>query len=172
IWVEAAVYESELDLIKPGQRAELELDQLKGRNITGKVDFVYPYLDGKSRANNIRLVFSNPGMQLKPDMFATVYIQGPVAGNSLAIPAEAVIYSGKRRVVFVSKGEGKFEPREVKIGVESKDGFVQILSGLFDDEEVVVSGQFLLDSESRMREAIAKMRSLKAQEQKTEDRNN
>lgn len=172
VWVEAIVYESEITLIKPGQRAELEIDQLKKRNIAGKVDFIYPYLDGKSRANKIRLIFSNPEMQLKPGMFATVYIQSPVAKSSLAVPAEAVIYSGKRRIVFVSKGEGKFEPREVKIGIESEDGFVQVLSGLFQGEEVVVSGQFLLDSESRMREAIAKMRSLKTKEQQAEKKGN
>jgi len=167
IWVEAAVYESELALIKRGQKAELKLDQMEGKTFEGKVDFIYPYLDRKSRANNVRLVFSNPDLGLKPDMFATVRIYAPVAADSQAIPSEAVIYSGKREIVFVIRGDGKFEPREVKTGAESDDGFVQVVSGLFDGERVVVSGQFLLDSESRTREAIAKMRA--AQKQRMQD---
>ncbi len=167
IWVEAAVYESELPLVRRGQKAELELDQMEGKMFEGKVDFIYPYLDRKSRANNVRLVFSNPNLGLKPDMFATVRIYAPVAADSQAIPSEAVIYSGKREIVFVIRGDGKFEPREVKTGAESDDGYVQVVSGLFDGEQVVVSGQFLLDSESRTREAIAKMRA--AQTQRMQD---
>ena len=163
IWVEAAVYESELPLIQKGQTAELELDQLQGYTLKGKVDFIYPYLDQKARANNVRLMFDNPEQILKPDMFATVRISAHVADESLAIPQEAVIYSGKRAIVFVTRGDGKFEPREVKIGAEGEDGYVQVVSGLFDGEHVVVSGQFLLDSESRTREAIAKMKAVSAQ---------
>jgi len=163
IWVEAAIYESELPLIQLGQKAEIEMDQLRGKIVDGKVDFIYPYLDQKSRANNIRLVFHNPDLVLKPDMFATVRIYMPAASDSMAVPAESVIYSGKRQIVFVTKGSGRFEPREVKTGIESDDGYVQIVSGLFDGEDVVVSGQFLLDSESRTREAIAKMRAAQAQ---------
>ncbi len=163
IWVEASVYESELLLIEVGQKAELELDHVMGQKLEGKVDFIYPYLDQKSKTNNVRLLFDNPGLLLKPEMYATVRIYSHVASDSLAIPSEAVIHSGKRKIVFVTKGDGKFEPREVKIGAESDDGYIQIISGLFDQEEVVVSGQFLLDSESRTREAIAKMRAVQAQ---------
>jgi RND family efflux transporter MFP subunit len=163
IWVEASVYESELSLIEVGQKAQLELDHLVGQKLEGHVDFIYPYLDQKSRANNVRLIFDNPDLLLKPDMYATVGISSHAASDSLAIPSEAIIHSGKRKIVFVTKGDGKFEPREVKIGAESDDGYVQIISGLFDHEEVVVSGQFLLDSESRTREAIAKMRAAQAQ---------
>jgi RND family efflux transporter MFP subunit len=163
IWVEASVYESELALLKEGQKAELELDHILGQKIEGKVDFIYPYIDQKSRANNVRLVFDNPDSSLKPDMYATVRIHSPVAEHTMAIPTEAIIHSGQRNIVFVTKGDGKFEPREVKAGAESDDGFTQILSGLFEDEMVVVSGQFLLDSESQTREAIAKMRAAQAQ---------
>ncbi|MGB8952019.1 MAG: efflux RND transporter periplasmic adaptor subunit [Candidatus Aminicenantales bacterium] len=163
VWVEAAIYESELSLVHQGQRAELELDHVKGQKLEGKVDFIYPYLDQKSQANNVRLVFNNPDLMLKPDMYATVRIYSQTVSQSLAVPSEAVIHSGKRDIVFVTKGDGKFEPREVKTGTESDDGFVQVISGLFDGEEVVVSGQFLLDSESRTREAIAKMRAATAQ---------
>ena len=163
IWVEASIYESELSLLEVGQKADLELDHLMGKNLEGKVDFIYPYLDQKTRANNVRFVFDNPDLLLKPDMYATVGIYSHVASDSLAIPSEAIIHSGKRKIVFVTKGDGKFEPRELKIGAESEDGYVQVISGLFDHEEVVVSGQFLLDSESRTREAIAKMRAAQAQ---------
>jgi len=163
VWVEASVYESELPLVEVGQTAELELDHLMREKLEGKVDFIYPYLDQKSRANNIRLVFDNPDLFLKPDMYATLRIHSHVARDSLAIPAESVIHSGKRKIVFVTKGDGKFEPREIKMGAESADGYVQVVSGLFDDEKVVVSGQFLLDSESRTREAIAKMRAAQTQ---------
>ncbi len=163
IWVEASVYESELSLVKVGQKAELELDHLMGQKQEGKVDFIYPYLDQKSRANNVRLIFNNPDLFLKPDMYATVRIYSLAASDSLAIPTEAIIHSGKRKIIFVTKGDGKFEPREIKIGAESEDGYIQVISGLFDHEEVVVSGQFLLDSESQTREAIAKMRAAQAQ---------
>jgi RND family efflux transporter MFP subunit len=158
VWVEAAVYESEIPLLRLRQKAELELDYRPEYKLEGEVDFIYPYLDQKAQANNVRLIFNNPDLVLKPDMYATVRIFAPTISASLAVPAEAVLHSGIRDVVFVSKGEGMFEPREVKTGVESDDGFVQVISGLFDGERVVVSGQFLLDSESRTREAIAKMR--------------
>ncbi len=167
VWVEVSVYESELPFIQKGQGAELELDHMLGERLEGKVDFIYPYLDKKARVNNVRLVFNNADSSLKPDMFATARIYTQVEGESMAIPTEAIIHSGQRKLVFVTKGDGKFEPREIKTGAESDDGFMQVLSGLFMDDMVVVSGQFLLDSESQTREAIAKMRA--AQAQKTMD---
>lgn len=167
IWIEASVYESELPFIKVGQKAELELDHIMGEKLEGKIDFIYPYLDKKSRANNVRFVFNNSEYLLKPDMYVTVRIYSHAADDSLAVPSEAVIHSGKRKIVFVTKDGGKFEPREVKIGTESDDGFIEILAGLFDGEKVVVSGQFLLDSESQTREAIAKMRAAQAQSKKS-----
>lgn len=169
VWVEAAVYESDIPLLRPGQKAELELDFRPGVRLEGKVDFIYPYLDRKSRANNVRLVFENSEGILKPDMYATVHIVVPTVEAALAVPSEAVLHSGTRDIVFVAKEGGTFEPREVKTGVESDDGFVQVVSGLLDGEKVVVSGQFLLDSESRTREAIAKMRAAGAQKAQASD---
>ncbi len=163
IWVEASIYESELSHIKVGQKAELELDHVMGTKRVGEVDFIYPYLDKKSKANTVRLVFDNHDQALKPEMYATVLIYSHAAKDTMAIPSEAVIHSGKRQIVFVTQGDGKFEPREIKVGAESEDGYVQVISGLFDNEEVVVSGQFLLDSESKTREAIAKMRTIQSQ---------
>ena len=163
IWVEASVYESELSHIKVGQKAELRLDHIIGEKRVGKVDFIYPYLDQKSKANTVRLVFDNHDQALKPEMYATVLIYSHAVKDAMAVPSEAVIHSGKRQIVFVTQGDGKFEPREIKVGAASEDGYVQVISGLFDNEEVVVSGQFLLDSESKTREAIAKMRTVQAQ---------
>jgi Cu(I)/Ag(I) efflux system membrane fusion protein len=158
VWVEASVYESELPLLAVGQKAELTLDYQPEVKLEGRIDFIYPYIDPRSQANNVRLAFDNPDLALKPDMFATVRILVPAAQGALTVPAEAVLRSGTRDLVFVARGNGIFEPREVKTGVESDDGFVQVFSGLFDGEQVVVSGQFLLDSESQTREAIARLR--------------
>jgi len=169
IWVEATVYESELPFIKEGQKARLELDYLKGKILNGKVDFIYPYLDDKSRSANVRLVFPNPEELLKPGMFATVRIFNQSLSNVIAIPSEAIIHSGARKIVFIAKENGKFEPREIKPGAEGDDGYVQVVSGLFENEIVVTSGQFLLDSESQTREAIAKMRAARQQPVQTSE---
>lgn len=158
VWVEASIYESEMPSVRKGQKTELELDHLRGRILEGRVDFVYPYLEGSSRANLVRLIFPNPNGTLKPGMSATVRIHGEGAEAALAVPSEAVLHSGRRDIVFVARDEGTFEPREVRTGLESDDGFTRILSGLLETDRVVVSGQFLLDSESRTREAIAKLR--------------
>jgi RND family efflux transporter MFP subunit len=162
VWVEASVYESESARLAVGQKAELTLDYQPQVKMDGRIDFIYPYLDPKSQAQNARLVFDNPGLVLKPDMFATVRILVPAARDVLTVPSEAIIRSGIRDIVFVARGKGLFEPRLVKVGVETDEGFSQILSGLFEGESVVASGQFLLDSESRTREAIAKLRSAAA----------
>jgi multidrug efflux pump subunit AcrA (membrane-fusion protein) len=105
----------------------------------------------------VRLAFSNPGLRLKPDMFADVEISSILRQPSVVIPAEAVMDTGEKQHVFLALGKGRFEPREVKVGVRGSDGLVQVLSGLKGGEEVVTSAQFLLDSESRFREAIAQM---------------
>ncbi|MBN2264594.1 MAG: efflux RND transporter periplasmic adaptor subunit, partial [Candidatus Aminicenantes bacterium] len=162
VWVEAAVFESDLAHVREGMPAEIRLDQIPGEALEGRVDFVYPYLDRKSRSNNVRIIVKNADGKLKPAMYATVSIQSPGGQDVLAVPAEAIIDSGIQKLVFVSQGEGLFEPRRVRTGLESSDGSIEVVSGLFDGEQVVVSGQFLLDSESRTREAIAKMRAAAA----------
>jgi len=114
----------------------------------------------------VRLVFDNPDLLLKPDMYADVTIQAERQVEAVVIPAEAVVRSGEREQVFVVRAPGKFEPRVVKLGISS-DGLVQVLEGVSPGEEVVTSSQFLIDSESRLREATAKM--LEAMSGKTED---
>jgi RND family efflux transporter MFP subunit len=157
VWVDVDIYEYELPWVHQGMPAEMELAYIPGRPFYGKVFYVYPYLNAKTRTATLRLEFPNPRYRLKPDMFATVYLKSTIAGESLVIPQEAVIDSGVRQVVFVSLGQGKFQPREVKLGVEGNNDEFQVLRGLEEGEEIVVSAQFMLDSESRLQEAIQKM---------------
>ncbi len=168
VWVEAHIYEYELPWVKVGQEAEMALPYLPGRVFRGKVTYVYPYLQRKTRDVVIRLEFENPDLELKPDMYADVVLKTAVAGEGLMIPSEAVIRSGERNVVFVVKGDGKFTPREVKLGLELDGGKVQVLSGLAPGELVVTSGQFLLDSESKLKEAVQKMLEAKMAKPKAE----
>jgi Cu(I)/Ag(I) efflux system membrane fusion protein len=119
--------------------------------------FIYPYLDPKTRTARLRLSFPNPDDKLKPGMYANVYLQNTLPGERLVVPQEAVIDSGVRKRVFVSRGKGKFEPREVTLGVEGNDYTFEVIDGLSEGDEIVLSGQFMFDSESRLKEAIAKM---------------
>jgi Cu(I)/Ag(I) efflux system membrane fusion protein/cobalt-zinc-cadmium efflux system membrane fusion protein len=157
VWVEADIYEYELPWIKAGQQAAMTLTYLPGETFTGKVLYIYPMLSGTTRTAKVRLAFANPGSKLKPEMFAQVVIKSPLAQAAVAIPTEAVLDSGEKQIVFIALGKGRFEPKEVKLGIEGEDGWRQVVSGLKGGEEVVTSAQFLLDSESRIREAIAKM---------------
>lgn len=158
VWVQADVYEYELPWVKAGAPATVTLDYLPGRTFRGKVSYVYPYLEGKTRTAIARVELDNPAGVLKPDMFAHVTLDLQIKGRTVLIPSEAVIRSGVRNVVFVSRGGGRFEPREVVLGLEGEEGKVQVLSGIEAGENVVVSAQFLLDSESNLREAIRKFR--------------
>jgi Cu(I)/Ag(I) efflux system membrane fusion protein/cobalt-zinc-cadmium efflux system membrane fusion protein len=157
VWVNAELYEQDLPWVQVGQQARVELPYAPGKALTGKVDFLYPYLDGETRTVKARIVFSNPDAQLKPDMYANVTIDTAEIKGALTVPDDAVLRSGTGALVFVALGDGKFEPRPVELGVSGGDGFVQIRSGLRVGEDVVTSAQFMLDSESRLREAIRKM---------------
>jgi len=156
VWVQGDVYEYELPWVKAGVPATVTLDYLPGKTYRGKVTYVYPYLEGKTRTATIRVELENPGGVLKPDMYAHIEFSPMVGKKTVIVPSEAVIRSGIRNVVFVSKGEGRFEPREVELGLEGEEGAVQVLSGLAGNELVVVSAQFLLDSESSLKEALKK----------------
>jgi Cu(I)/Ag(I) efflux system membrane fusion protein/cobalt-zinc-cadmium efflux system membrane fusion protein len=157
VWVEADVYEYELPWVKVGQHAAMTLTYLPGRTFHGQVQYLYPFLSGATRTAKVRLAFANPKLQLKPDMFAQVEISSPLTEPAVVVPQEAIMDTGEKQHVFVVLGQGRFEPREVKPGVQGDDGLRQVLSGLKEGEEVVTSAQFLLDSESRFREAIAQM---------------
>ncbi|RMD90902.1 MAG: efflux RND transporter periplasmic adaptor subunit [Calditrichaeota bacterium] len=161
IWVYVHIYEYELPWVKPGQQVEMDLPYIPGEVFHGRVDYIYPYLDAKTRDVKLRLVFPNPDLRLKPQMYANIQIKSKLGDEVVAIPDEAVIHSGKRNIVFVAKGGGKFEPREVVLGALADGGFYQVIAGLKPGEEVVTSAQFLLDSESRLKEAIQKMLELR-----------
>lgn len=157
VWVLATVYEYQLPYIEEGQDAVMTLSYLPGMTFEGKVVYVYPYLDKKTREAQVRLEFENPDGVLKPGMFANVDLRNQLAANKTLVPRSAVINTGRRQVAFVSLGEGKFEPRTVQTGLVTDDDRIEVVSGLKPGEMVVTSGQFLLDSEANMREALAKM---------------
>ncbi len=161
IWVDVDIYEYELSWVKRGMPADMELAYIPGKLFKGEVLFIYPYLNTKTRTAQLRLAFENHAFELKPGMYANVYLKSELPDEVLVIPQEAVIDSGVRKVVFVSLGQGKFQPRDVKLGVEGNSNEFQVLEGLAEGEEIVLSGQFMLDSESRLREAIQKMLDVK-----------
>nr|WP_319492197.1 efflux RND transporter periplasmic adaptor subunit [uncultured Desulfobacter sp.] len=156
-WVEAHIYEYELDRIKTGQDVTMVLPYLPGETYEGKVTFIYPYLQPKTRDIIIRLEFENPDLKLKPEMYGDVMIHTRDPGEGLVVPAESIIRSGERNLVFVTRETGKFTPRVVKLGRYLDDNQIHILEGLAPGDRVVRSGQFLLDSESKLQEAIKKM---------------
>jgi Cu(I)/Ag(I) efflux system membrane fusion protein/cobalt-zinc-cadmium efflux system membrane fusion protein len=162
VWVDAQVYEYELPWVKLGQSAEMTLAYLPGETFRGKVEYIYPYLSGATRTARVRLALPNPGLKLKPEMYGQVVIQSPMDQPVVAVPTEAVLDSGEKQLVFLALGKGRFEPRQVKVGMEAADGWREVTEGLKGGEEIVTSAQFLLDSESRTREAVAKM--LKSQQ--------
>ena len=158
VWVLADVYQYELGWVKMNQRAEVELSYLPGRAFKGEVTYVYPFLSEETRTVKVRIEVTNPKGEVvfKPDMYATVRIKSPQVVNAVAIPDQAIIRSGERNIVVVSLGGGYFDPREVKLGVMA-DGYVQILEGIREGENIVVSSQFLIDSESNLKAAIGQM---------------
>lgn len=156
VWVIAEVFEFELPWIKEGDPAQITLEGIPGREFHGHISYIYPYLDRKTRTAKVRLEFENSDGALLPEMFANVMLKSGRSEPAVLVPAEAVVRSGTRKQVFVVREPGKFEPREVVLGVTS-EGMSQILEGVDAGEEVVVSAQFLIDSESSLREATAKM---------------
>lgn len=157
VWVMVSLSEYQLPFVALGQPAVMSLPYFPGQEFEGRVIYIYPTLDQKTREVRARVEFDNPNLLLKPGMFADVEIRATLARDRVLAPREAVIDTGERQVAFVSLGEGRFEPRDVRVGAEGDEGVVEILDGLKPGEKVVVSGQFLLDSEARMREGLAKM---------------
>ena len=156
VWVYANIYEYELPWVNLGDEVEMTLAAIPGKICKGYVSYIYPYAESKTRTIKVRLIFDNPDQLLKPEMFADVSILAGTLEDVVVIPAEAIVRSGKTEQVFVVSIPGKFEPRQVTVGMES-NGKVAILTGLQEGETVVTSSQFLIDSESKLREATAKM---------------
>lgn len=147
VWVEAEVFERDAGLVQQGLPVSMKLDYLPGKQWTGAVDYIYPTLDSKNRTLRVRLKFDNADYQLKPNMFAQITIHTSQGGNALLVPKEAVIRTGKQDRVVLALGEGQFKSIAVTLGREGADN-IEILSGLNQDDKVVTSAQFLIDSES------------------------
>jgi multidrug efflux pump subunit AcrA (membrane-fusion protein)/rubrerythrin len=162
VWVEGQIYEQDLDYVKLGQEATVTLSYLPDREFRGRVTYVYPNVDEKTRTARVRMEFHNPGYFLKPGMFATVQVLSELAPSVLLVPNMAVLRSGAKNTVFVALEGGQFAPRSVALGLQAENDTYQVLSGLSEGDRIVTSGQFLLDSESQLREAIQKMSGPKA----------
>jgi Cu(I)/Ag(I) efflux system membrane fusion protein/cobalt-zinc-cadmium efflux system membrane fusion protein len=162
VWVYADIYEYEMPWVKVGQKAKIILPYVGSQPIESTVSYIYPFVEPKTRTVKARFDIRNPDFALKPDMYVNVRLESEPVKNALTVPAEAVLYSGEKKTVFISLGEGRFEPREVKTGVQSEAGDTEIVQGVLEGEQVVVSAQFMLDSESKLREAIQKMLEPKA----------
>ncbi len=153
VWVYAQVYEYEAPLVVPGQNVEVSVPSIPGRTFTARVATVDPVLDPTTRTVRVRALVPTPDENLRPETFVQVRIEVAL-GEQLALPREAVLDTGEHQIVFVVHGEGDFEPRSVRLGREAQ-GFYEVLSGLAEGEEVVTSANFLIDSESRFRAALA-----------------
>ena len=154
MWLVADVQERDLGLIQPGQAAEASFVAFPGRTFRGAVDFIYPALTAETRTARVRIVIPNTDLTLRAAMYATVQIAVPVgSGPVLAVPDSAVIDSGKRQLVLIVKGEGRFEPRAVRMGAHGDD-WIEILDGLKPGDQVVIGANFLIDAESNLRAAL------------------
>ncbi|EGV20441.1 efflux transporter, RND family, MFP subunit [Thiocapsa marina 5811] len=149
VWVMVDVFEAQIDWLAPGLTAEIRVPARPGKVWDGRVDYLYPELDPETRTLRVRLVFDNPDLALKPNMFADVIIYGGPKRDVLKIPAEAMIVTGERATVVKVVEEGRFQPIDVVAGME-RAGEVEILSGLEEGDRIVLSGQFLIDSESSL----------------------
>jgi len=148
VWVEVEVYENEFPNIRVGQLVEIRSQSFPDRPFVGRVSFIYPFLDPKTRTVRVRVDMPNPGLKLKPDMFVNAVIKVPL-GRSIVLPISAVMDTGKRQVVWVESQPGMFEPRDVRVGQRTDDR-IQILSGINTGDKVAVSGGYLIDSEAQL----------------------
>ncbi len=157
VWVQAEIYEQDLVYLSLGQEANVTLSYLPDREFRGRVTYIYPSVDEKTRTARVRMEFHNPGYFLKPGMFVTVRILSELEPSALLIPNMAILRSGEQTTVFVALEGGRFEPRAVALGPQAENDDYQVLRGVREGERIVTSGQFMLDSESQLREAIQKM---------------
>ncbi len=169
IWVLADIYEYELPWVQEGQEAEMNLAYFPGRKFKGKVTYIDPFLEPKTRTVKVRMEFKNPRWELKPEMYANVTLKSEIVRQAVAVPEEAVIHSGERDVVIVRTPSGGFDSRDVTLGPEA-DGYYQVLKGLEENEQVVVSSTFLIDSESQLKAALKNLESTSPPKPSKEDR--
>lgn len=156
VWLLAEVFERQSDWVTTGQPAEVRLPYLPGRTWDGAVEYIYPSLDPQTRTLKVRLRFDNPDEALKPNMYANVKIFGGAGDLTTVIPLAALIRTGREERVIIDLGEGRFEARSVRAGIESGE-WVEIVEGIEPGEAVVVSGQFLIDSEANLKASLMRM---------------
>ena len=149
VWVLADVFEQDIGLLKTGANAKVRINAYPDKEFAGKVTYVYPTLNADTRTAQVRVELSNPGQLLKPGMFANVELAVAARSNAVTVPVSAVIDSGTRRIVLIQLKEGRFEPRQVRLGLRSDD-YVEVLEGVTEGEEVVVAANFLIDAESNL----------------------
>lgn len=152
IWVLADIYEYDLPNVSTEQEVSMEFSSFPSEQFAGKISYIYPYLEEETRTTKARIVLPNRDFRFKPEMYGNINIKINL-GRKLTVPESAVLDSGKRKLVFIDKGEGYFEPREVKLGIKTDDGY-EVLDGLREGEQVVTSANFLIDSESKLKSAI------------------
>lgn len=155
VWVNAEIFEADVGLVREGMEAEITIEALPGRVSTGRVEYVYPTLEDRTRSMRARVALANPDGRLKPGMYATVRLTAQVA-ETLTVPGSAVLYSGERALVFVDMGGGQLMPHEVVVGTRGEN-YTEIVSGVEPGQRVVTSAQFLLDSESNLAEVMQAM---------------
>jgi Cu(I)/Ag(I) efflux system membrane fusion protein len=154
LWLVAEVFEQDLGLVRIGQSAKIHVNAYPERLFEGKLAFIYPAVTAETRTARVRIELSNPGQLLKPAMYAEVELAVPQsAAKRLSVPDSAVLDSGNRQLVLVRRDEGRFEPREIKVGARG-DGYVEVAEGIREGENVVVAANFLIDSESNLRSAL------------------
>ena len=169
LWLTADIYEYELNKIDLGSKAKIKFNFLPGKTYEGKISFIYPTIDPKSRTAKIRIDLNNVKGNLKPEMFANVEIEGKNLGDYPVVPENAVLRSGTRNIVIIALGDGRFKPQEIELGNYS-DGYYQVLNGLTEGTNIVTSAQFLIDSESNLRAAVGQMQT--AENPDTNHKNN
>ena len=153
IWLLADVFEQDIALVHVGQTVNITVNAYPGKELKGKIDYIYPTITSETRTAKVRVVLANPDGSLKPDMYASIQLMSGHGASVLAVPDSAVIDSGTRQVVLVQLTEGLYEPREVKLGMRS-DGYVEVVEGLSEGENVVVRANFLIDAESNLKAAL------------------
>ena len=156
VWIEGEVFEQDITNVRLGQMVHADFDALPGRHLMGRISYIYPTLDPQTRTVRVRVVLANPGLQLKPGMYATILIAGTARPNVLTVPRSAVLSTGERSMVFVRDSSGRLTPREVTLGA-SNDERIEILRGLAAGETVVSSATFLVDAESNLSTALGGM---------------
>jgi Cu(I)/Ag(I) efflux system membrane fusion protein len=154
LWLLADVFEQDLGAVRPGQSARITVNAYPGKTFTGKVAFFYPTVTPETRTGRVRIELANPGALLKPSMYASVELAAGRGRKAVTVPISAVIDSGVRQVVLVQVGEGRFDPREVKLGARANE-YVEVMDGVKEGEAVVVAANFLIDAESNLKAALS-----------------